>query len=160
MFTNCIDPSTAPRAWFQCFSEHLKILSFVSSHADSSLFTLFDGFVAIYLLIYVDDILITGNSLPHITRLIHQFSQVFSMKDLGPLHYFLSMEVHCTIIDLHLTQTKYITDLLKHTKMLECKPISTPPISGRHLSLSYGEPLSDITEFRSVVGTLQYLLFT
>ncbi|KAM3003931.1 hypothetical protein FF2_034229 [Malus domestica] len=44
--------------------------------------------------------------------------------------------------------------------MLECKPISTPAISGRRLSVSDGEPLSDITEFHSIVGALQYLLFT
>lgn len=81
------------------------------------------------------------------------------MKDLDPLHYFLGMEVHRTSTGLHLTQTKYITDLFKRTKMFECKSISTPAISGRRLSLSDGEPLSDITQFRSVVGALQYLLY-
>lgn len=81
------------------------------------------------------------------------------MKDLSPLHYFLSMKVHRTSTGLHLTQTKYITDFLKHTKMFECKPISTPAINGRRLNLSDGEPLSDIIEFRSVVGALQYLLY-
>ncbi|CAN6571192.1 unnamed protein product [Malus baccata var. baccata] len=82
------------------------------------------------------------------------------MKDLDPLHYFLDMEVHHTSTGLHLIQTKYFINLLKCTKMLECKSISTPTISGRRLSLSDSEPLSNITEFRSVVGTLQYLLFT
>lgn len=82
------------------------------------------------------------------------------MKDLRPLHYFLGMEVHCTTTSLHLTQTKYITNLLKRTKMLDCNLISTPTISGLRLSLHDGEPLFDITEFRSVIGALQYLLFT
>ncbi|XP_070668785.1 uncharacterized mitochondrial protein AtMg00810-like [Malus domestica] len=150
----------APRAWFQCFSQHLEHLGFVSSHADSSLFTFFDGSVVLYLLIYVDDILNTGNSTDHIARLIQQLRVLFFMKDLGPLHYFLGMEVHRTATGLHLTQAKYITDLLTRTNMLDCKPISAPAISGRRLSLSDGEPLSDITEFRSVVGALQYLLFT
>ncbi|TQE05315.1 hypothetical protein C1H46_009090 [Malus baccata] len=150
----------APRAWFHCFSQHLENLGFVSSHADSSLFTFFDGSVVLYLLIYVDDILITGNSTDHIARLIQQLGVLFSMKDLGPLHYFLGMEVHRTAAGLHLTQAKYITDLLKRTNMLDCKPISAPAIPGRRLSLSDGEPLSDLTEFRSVVGALQYLLFT
>lgn len=43
--------------------------------------------------------------------------------------------------------------------MFECKPISTPAINGHRLNLSDGEPLSDITKFRSVVGALQYLLY-
>lgn len=116
--------------------------------------------MVIYFLIYVDDILITGNSMSHITRMIKQLGTLFAMKDLRPLHYFLGKEVHRTTTSLHLTQTKYITDLLKRTKMLDCNLISTPAISGLSLSLHGGELLFDITEFRSVVGALQYLLFT
>lgn len=55
----------APRAWFQCFSQHLENLGFISSHADSSLFTFLDGSMIIYLLIYMDDILVAGNSMTH-----------------------------------------------------------------------------------------------
>lgn len=83
------------------------------------------------------------------------------MKDLRPLYYILGMEVRRTNFGLHLTQMQmnYIIDLLKHTMMLECKPISTPAISGRFLSLHDSKPLANITEFCSVVGALQYFLF-
>ncbi|KAM2298698.1 hypothetical protein ACFXTI_000641 [Malus domestica] len=150
----------APRAWFQCFSNHLEGLGFVDSQADSSLFTYFDGTTIIYLLIYVDDILVTGNNSSQIARLIAQLGSLFSMKDLGPLHYFLGMEVTRTTSGFHLSQAKYIRDLLQRTHMADCKPIHTPSSPGRRLLLHEGDPLSDATEYRSVVGALQYLLFT
>ncbi|KAM1277315.1 hypothetical protein ACFX13_030432 [Malus domestica] len=150
----------APRAWFQCFSNHLEHLGFVASQADSSLFVYCHGLIRIYLLIYVDDILITGNNIQCINTLIKDMGSVFSMKDLGPLHYFLGMEVHRSSNGIHLSQSKYISDLLHRTNMVACKPVSTPAVSGKRLSLYDGEPLQDITKFRSVVGALQYLTFT
>ncbi|KAM2703827.1 hypothetical protein EV2_005377 [Malus domestica] len=150
----------APRAWFQCFSHHLEDLGFQASLSDSSLFTYFNGSTVIYLLIYVDDILVTGNNPSHISQLIQQLGQKFSMKDLGPLHYFLGMEIQRTPTAMYLTQSKYILDLLKKTNMCDAKPLTTPATTGRKLSLYEGEPLSDGTLFRSIVGALQYLLFT
>ncbi|TQD73690.1 hypothetical protein C1H46_040776 [Malus baccata] len=85
---------------------------------------------------------------------------MFSMKNLGPLHYFLGMEVTRTASGFHLAQAKYIKDLLTRTNMADCKPIYTPSSSGRRFFLHDGEPVFDATEFRSVVGALQYLLFT
>lgn len=84
---------------------------------------------------------------------------VFSMKDLGHLHYFLGMEVHRSSYGMHLSQFKYIMDHLTCINMLDCKPVSNPAVSGKHLSLYDGKPLSDIIEFRSVVSALQYLTF-
>ncbi|KAM1704686.1 hypothetical protein TB1_026177 [Malus domestica] len=150
----------APRAWFQCFSHHLEELGFQASMADSSLFIFFNGTTVIYLPIYVDDILVTGNNPSRISTLIQQLGQKFSMKDLGPLHYFWGMEITRTQTAMYLTQSKYILDLLKRTKMADAKPLSTPALPGRKLSLYEGEPLDDGTNFRSVVGALQYLLFT
>ncbi|CAL9023393.1 unnamed protein product [Prunus brigantina] len=61
---------------------------------------------------------------------------------------------------LSLTQSKYIVDILKRTKMHEAKPVSTPTISGKRFSITDGDPLPDATEYRSVVGALQYLTLT
>ncbi|KAI5350022.1 hypothetical protein L3X38_002913 [Prunus dulcis] len=82
------------------------------------------------------------------------------MKDLGPLHYFLGMEAVWTSTGLHLSQSKYILDLLTRTKMLDCKPLPTPVVGGCRLSLHDGDALSDVSEYRSVIGALQYLTFT
>lgn len=72
----------------------------------------------LYLLIYVDDILIMGNRSYDISWMIAHLSQLFSMKDLGLLHYFLGIDATRTTMGLHLCQSKYILDLLHHTEFL------------------------------------------
>jgi hypothetical protein len=83
-------------------------------------------------------------------------------KDLGDLHYFLRIEVNKTRDGLILTQAKYATDLLKRTGMANCKPISTPLCTSEKLSLHEGSPLGlkDATQYRSLVGVVQYLTLT
>lgn len=78
-----------------------------------------------------------------ITQLTQDMSRRFFMKDLGSLHYFLDMEVYGSTNGMHLSQSKYILDLLTRTNMLDCKPVSTP-IAGKWLSLYEGEPFSDV----------------
>lgn len=104
----------------------------------------------VYLLIYVDDIPITSNNGLQISSLITQLGNMFSMKDLGPLNYFLGMEIKLTPQAMYLSQSKYILDLLKKTNMADAKLLITPAASGRKLSLHKGEPLSNGTNFRSV----------
>ncbi|KAM2767079.1 hypothetical protein COP1_022920 [Malus domestica] len=101
-----------------------------------------------------------GNNNAYLSQFIMQLRTHFAMKDLGPLHYFLGMEVSRMPSAFYLTQSKYILELLQKTNMVDAKPISTPVPSGKRLSLYDGEPLSDGSSFRSVVGALQYLLFT
>ncbi|CAL9003000.1 unnamed protein product [Prunus brigantina] len=150
----------AHRAWFHCFSSHLLRLGFIASQSDSSLFVYTQGSIHIYLLIYVDDILVTGSDPSRITTLISDLGRQFSMKDLGPANYFLGMELVRTPSGLSITQTKYVVDLLKRVNMHEAKPVPTPALSGRRLSISNGDPLPDPTEYRSTVGALQYLTLT
>ncbi|CAL8140114.1 unnamed protein product [Prunus armeniaca] len=116
--------------------------------------------VRIYLLIYVDDILVTGSDPSRIATLISNLGHQFSMKDLGPSNYLLGMEIVCTPSSLSLTQTKYVVNLLKRVNMHEAKLVPTLAVSGRHLSLSDGDPLPDPTEYHSTVGALQCLTLT
>ena len=150
----------APRAWFQRFSDYLEDLGFVGSRADYPLFTYHHNSITILLLIYVDDILLTGNSASHLLKLIADLGRFFSMKDLGRLHYFLGLEAIFTAQGLSLTQTKYALDLLQRTNMSHAKPCSSPAASGKKLAMFDGDPLPDPTEYRSVVGALQYLTLT
>lgn len=150
----------APRAWFQRFSDYLEELGFEESKADYSLFTFHQGAVIIILLIYVDDILITGNNSAHVSALIRNLGRLFAMKDLGPLHFFLGIEAMYDSGGLYLTQTKYIMDLLHRTKFQDVKPISSPAQSGQKLSMYDGDSIPDPSEYRSVVGALQYLTLT
>ncbi|CAA7058112.1 unnamed protein product [Microthlaspi erraticum] len=112
------------------------------------------------MLVYVDDFIITGNSPQHTDRFIESLSTRFSLKDLDDISYFLGIEVHRTKEGLHLTQYKYISDLLQRTNMTDCKPIATPMCPNTPLTLFSGTPLDDLTEFRMVVGSLQYLSLT
>ncbi|RVW13786.1 Retrovirus-related Pol polyprotein from transposon RE1 [Vitis vinifera] len=85
---------------------------------------------------------------------IQQLSQRFSLKDLGPLTYFLGVEVTSHTNGLFLSQRKYIADLLNRTHMTEAKPAPTPLATSPILTLQSGTPLSDPTEYRTVVGSL------
>jgi histone deacetylase 1/2 len=83
----------APRAWFAWLSIKLTALGFVPSKADTSLFLYDKPRVTVYVLIYVDDIIVTSSLDDAITALLHDLRVDFALKDLGPLHYFLGIEV-------------------------------------------------------------------
>ena len=104
-------------------------MGFRCGKADSSLFILHKGHSIILLLIYVDDIIITGNDNKIIGNLINTLSAEFSLKDLGPLHYFLGLEIKYIRNGLFVSQLKYIKDLLEHTKKMEYTSIFTPVAS-------------------------------
>lgn len=90
-------------------------------------------------------------------RLVKKLGTLFSMKDLGPLNYFLGVEVtHCGD-SLHITQSKYALDLLERTKFTNAKPILTPVASVQKLNAFGGEPFGNPELYRSVVGALHYL---
>lgn len=147
----------SPRVWHKRFSGYLEEIGFTMAQAYHSLFLFRHGNIFLVLLIYVDDILITGNNSGAMSHLIVDLSQKFRMKDLGDLKFFLGLEISRNHSGLLLTQQKYILDLLKKTGFLDSKPVSTPVQSGQQLSLYDGEPFSDPPTYRSVVGALQYL---
>ena len=97
----------APRAWFERFAFHLLHLGFTASVADSSLFIFCSDRTIIYLLLYVDDIIVTGNNSSQIASLIAALGTVFELKDLGDLHYFLGIQITPIPHGLLLSQTKY-----------------------------------------------------
>ena len=115
-----------PRAWFQRFSQFLLGIRFTASRVDSSLFVYHSPHGVIYLLLYVDDMVITGSNSSMLSSLIDRLAKEFSMKDLGDLHYFLGIEVVRNDKDLFLNQANYELDLLTRAKLVDCKPISTP----------------------------------
>ena len=109
--------SNKPRgAWFSRLSSYLVVMGFVGSKSDTSLFLRRVRTDLLLVLIYVDDIIITGNDSRAVTRLIQELGREFSLKDIGPLHYFLGVECH-TPSGLFLSQQKYIRDLLLRLKM-------------------------------------------
>ncbi|CAN6726958.1 unnamed protein product [Malus baccata var. baccata] len=132
-------------------------LGFVQSSSDASLFVL-KGSSLVIVLVYVDDILVAGPNSSKCHLIIQQLSALFPVKDLGPLHYFLGLEVHRSSAGLFLHQTKYLLDLLRKTNMDGAKPCCTP-LASQKLDHT-GSLLSNPTEYRSIVGGLQYLTWT
>lgn len=106
-----------------------------------------------YLLLYVDDILITGNLPSTIVSFISLLSKELELKDPGPLHYILGIKVQRSSTGLHLTYQKYIVSLLHRTNMLDCQPTILILLHARNL-------LSNPLEFRKIIGSVQYLTMT
>ncbi|XP_050157515.1 uncharacterized mitochondrial protein AtMg00810-like [Malus sylvestris] len=111
------------------------------------------------MLIYVDDIIITGDNVNEINALKCSLHQQFAIKDLGVLKYFLSIEMATSSKGLFLNQRKYVVDLLDEAHMLDCKPARTPLISKLQLDAK-GEPLSNPSVYQCMVGKLIYLTIT
>jgi histone deacetylase 1/2 len=102
----------APRAWHTRLSSVLGDIGFTPSTADTSLFILRRRGTTIYLLVYVDDIIVVSSSSRATDHLVRQLGTIFSLKELGPLLYFLGVEVHTLARDLFVSQRKYATELL------------------------------------------------
>ena len=86
----------APRAWFERFTSQLLHISFCASIADGNLFILRHGSSIVFLLLYVDDIIITGNKSSFVSSVIKLLGVDFDLKDLGLLHYFLGLQIDYT----------------------------------------------------------------
>ena len=116
----------ASRQWFAKFSEAIRSAGFVQSKADYSLFTRKQGKSFTALLIYVDDILITGNdpvSIADIKKFLHN---QFHLKDLGDLKYFLGIEISASRKGIFISQRKYALEIIKDAGLLGAAPIDTP----------------------------------
>ena len=150
----------APRAWFERFTSYLLTLGFITSIADASLFILHQSSLTVYLLLYVDDIIIIGNDSSAITTIIFQLSIAFELKDLGPLWYFLGLQIDCTTGGFFVHQRKYLIDLLTKFHMLDSKATPTPIVVTPVLTPSDDDVVPNPTTYRSLVGALQYATFT
>lgn len=118
------------------------------------------SYISLYVLIYVDDIIITGNSASHVSGLIKMLGSTFSLKDLGNLNYFLGVEITPHASGIILSQTQYIQNLLQKADMSSSKPVCTPFSSSSKLTKHGSSPLVDFTKYRQIVGSLQYLSLT
>ncbi|KAL0541828.1 hypothetical protein IC582_021892 [Cucumis melo] len=124
----------APRAWFATFSSTITQLGFTSSPHDTALFTRHTPQGIVLLLLYVDDMIITGNDPQAISDLQHYLGQHFEMKDLGSLNYFLGLEVFRRSDGYLLSQAKYASDLLARSGITDSNTASTPLDPNVHLT--------------------------
>jgi hypothetical protein len=150
----------APRAWYSRFASFLLSLGFAEAKSDTSLFVFHRGSDTVYLLLYVDDIILTPSNTELLRRTISALQQEFAMKDLGLLHHFLDITVERRPDGLLLHQRTYTLDVFKCAVMTDCKPCSTPVDLKPKLAADSTPSVRDPSQFRSIAGALQYLTFT
>ena len=118
----------APRTWYDRIDNFLSSLGFTKSKADSNLYYKVEDGNPVMLLLYVDDLFVTGmDGLIADTK--RKLAAKFKMKDLGMMHYFLGMEVWQTMDGIFLGQGKYAVEILKRFGMMDCKELTTPMAS-------------------------------
>ncbi|KAH9658913.1 hypothetical protein KPL70_023664 [Citrus sinensis] len=124
----------APRAWFNKLKSVLESWNFCRAKSDTSLFFKQNGNDVVILLIYVDDIIVTGSNNIEIEQLVQDLSSTFALKDLGQLNFFLGIE--------------------------NCNGADTPLATTDKLSKFMGSKYSNPTQYRSAIGGLQYDVLT
>ncbi|GJW15104.1 uncharacterized mitochondrial protein-like protein [Tanacetum coccineum] len=150
----------APRAWYEKFSTIVNSLGFIPNHHDSVLFVRRSSTGRIFLSLYVDDIIITGDDCDGIELLKAEFCHRFAMKDLGLLLYFLGIEVASLPKGYLLSQFKYIANLLDRARITD-KMVEDIPIDGKaKYTPRDGDPLPDPSLYQTVVGSLVYHTMT
>ena len=150
----------APRCWFAKLVSALKEYGFLQSYSDYSLFTYTRDSVQINVLVYVDDLIISGNNSAALCTFKTYLSDCFDMKDLGTLKYFLGIEVARSESGLFLCQRKYTLDIISETGLLGSKPVGFPIEQNHKLGQASGELLVDPESYRRLVGRLIYLAVT
>jgi hypothetical protein len=146
----------APRAWYSRFATYLTTLGFIEAKSDTSLFIFRRDSTTVYLLLYVDDIILTASSTELMRRTISALQQEFAMKDLGPLHHFLSITIERRPDGLFLHQRTYMLDILKRAVMADYNLCTTPVDLQTKLAGDSGPPVEDTSQFQSIAGALQY----
>ncbi|RDX80698.1 Copia protein, partial [Mucuna pruriens] len=149
------------RAWFGRFSQVVQNFRMTRSETDHSVFYCHSSsHKCVYLVVYVDDIVITGNYDMKIFQLKQYLFNHFQTKDLGHLKYFLDIEVAQSKEDIVISQRKYVLDILQETSMSNCRLVNSPMDPNMKLMVKHGESYSDPKRYRRLVGKLIYLTIT
>jgi hypothetical protein len=150
----------APRAWNAKLDASLHELGLTKSKCEHGLYI--RGTEASWLVVgvYVDDLLITGERLIEIEAFKMEMKKLFHMSDLGPLSYYLGIEVKQGRRSIELRQSAYAIKLLDKAGMGRCNACATPMEVRPKLSKNGTSPVVDATLYRSLIGSLRYLLHT
>ncbi|XP_062102552.1 uncharacterized mitochondrial protein AtMg00810-like [Humulus lupulus] len=138
----------------------MVVFGYHQCNSDHTLFLKKQNNKVTALIVYVDDMVVTGNDLVERKALQEYLSREFEMKDLGPLKYFLGIEVSRSKKGIFLSQRKYALDLLKETGMSACQPINTLIEEGLKLRMKDDQVPVDKERYQRLVGRLMYLAHT
>ncbi|KAL9310820.1 putative RNA-directed DNA polymerase [Arabidopsis thaliana] len=141
-------------------SVNLIGFGFVQSHSDHTCFLKITATLFLCVLVYVDDIIICSNNDAAVDELKSQLKGCFKLRDLGPLKYFLGLEIARSAAGINICQRKYALDLLDETGLLGCKPSSVPMDPSVTFSTHSGGDFVDAKAYRRLIGRLMYLQIT
>ncbi|KAK6159284.1 hypothetical protein DH2020_006598 [Rehmannia glutinosa] len=147
----------APRAWYKRFADYVISIGFSNSKCDNSLFIYRKGFDMAYILLYVDDIILTASSNALYVSIMHLLSSEFAMKDLGSLIYFLGIAMTRHKGGMFLSQQKYAEEIIEWVGMSSCKSSHTPIDTNVNVTASASTTYADPSLYRSLAGAFQYL---
>ncbi len=147
----------APRAWSDKIGQYLVTSGFQTSNVDFSLYVKKTNHGIVVVVIYVDDLIIIGDSDADISDLKKLLKRKFEMKDLGELRYFLGIEVIHSPEGIWLLQRQYALNKLSEYGMTGYKPILIPLEQNVKLSVDEGDLVEDTTMYRCIVGSLIYM---
>ncbi|XP_019460000.1 PREDICTED: uncharacterized protein LOC109359760 [Lupinus angustifolius] len=111
-------------------------------------------------LVYVDGIILTGNTIEETSKLKVLLNQTFHIKDLGDFKYFLGFEIARNKTRISINQIKYALEIISDAGLIGCKPSSTPMTNGTHLYQDSSEAYCDAPAYRRLIGRLIYLTNT
>jgi Reverse transcriptase (RNA-dependent DNA polymerase) len=150
----------SPRAWFGRFCMAMKSYDYQQGDSDHTMFFKRTGGKIAILIIYVDDMIITGNDRVEIEKLEEKLNKEFEMKNLGGLKYFLGIEVSRNKTGITLSQRQYILDFLTEVGMLDCMPADTPMVQNLKFSNNHNQIPTNKERYQKLVGKLIYLSHT
>jgi len=150
----------SPRAWFRKFSNVVQQFGMTRSETDHSVFYRHSSVGCIYVVVYVDDIVLTGSDHHDISQVKQHLCQHFQTKDLDKLKYFLGIEVGQSSTGIVISQRKYALDILEEIGLMNSKSVDTLMDPNVKLLPNQGEPLSDAEMYRRLVEKLNYSTVT
>ena len=150
----------APRAWYEKIHAYLTAHGFQNSPTESTLYVKRQGDVFLIIVLYVDDMLLTGPNEAHIADFKADLNASFEMSDLGLLHHYLGIQFKQCDGGIALCQTQYVETLLRRFSLEDSKPIATPMETGLKLSLHDAGDHFDVTLYQQAVGCLIYVCIT
>ncbi|XP_039137083.1 uncharacterized mitochondrial protein AtMg00810-like [Dioscorea cayenensis subsp. rotundata] len=142
------------------FSTVIEVAKFIPNIHDLAVFIHSSPHGPTILLLYVDDMILTSDDSAHITFVKQKLCKTFLMTDLGPLHYFLGIEITYHPDGYRLSQQRYTLDLLAHSGLTDTRSAATPMELHLQLRAFDGIPLSDPSHYRHLVSSLVYLAIT
>jgi hypothetical protein len=148
----------APRAWYSKLDSSLLKLGFTRSTSEHAVYLRGHGERRLIVGVYVDDLVITGGNQQDIYKFKQEMKSTFQMSDLGLSKYYLGLEVMQSKEGITVCQRAYATKILDVAGLSDCKPSETPMEPRLKLSKTSAAPAVNPTQYRSIVGSLRYLV--